>query len=171
MRVIKALHRVVHAIAVATVVIALGSPVSAQQKPSPAAIAAAKEIITITGATSLFTPLIPGVIEQAKILFLQQDPALNTDLSAVATQLRAQLAPRLSEITDHVARLYASNFTEQELKDLLAFYKSPLGIKLVKDQPVIADESLRFAQDWANKLSEEVVGMMRTEMKKKGHNL
>ena len=27
------------------------------------------------------------------------------------------------------------------------------------------------AQDWANKLSEEVVGKMRAEMKKKGHDL
>ncbi|MGC1465661.1 MAG: DUF2059 domain-containing protein [Pseudolabrys sp.] len=171
MRVIKALHKVAHVVAVATVLVAFGSPASAQQKPSPAAIATAKEIITITGATSLFTPLVPGVIEQANILFLQQDPSLSNDLNLVATQLRTELAPRLSEITDHVAQLYASNFTEQELKELLAFYKSPLGVKLVKDQPVIADESLRFAQDWANKLSESVVGMMRTELKKKGHNL
>lgn len=171
MRVIKALHRVGYAIAAATVLIALGSPASAQQKPSPAAIATAKEIITVTGATNLFTPLIPGVIEQAKILFLQQDPGLTNDLNATAAQLRTQLAPRLSEVTDHVAELYASKFTEQELKDLLTFYKSPLGGKLIKDQPVIADGSLRFAQDWANKLSEEVVGMIRAEMKKKGHNL
>ncbi len=171
MRVIKALHGAVRAAAVAAALIALAAPVQAQQKPSPRAMEMAKEIIKITGATSLFTPLIPGVIEQAKIVFLQQDPSLSKDLNDVAADLRTQLAPRLSEVTDEIARLYAINFTEPELKQLLAFYKSPLGVKLVKDQPIIAESSVRFAQDWANKLSEQVVPMIRAEMKKKGHNL
>jgi hypothetical protein len=171
MRVIKTLHGGLRAAAVVIALIGLAAPVQAQNKPSPAAVAMAKEIITITGATTLFTPLIPGVIEQAKIIFLQQDPSLSKDLNAVAEQLRTKLAPRLSEVTDEVARLYATTFTEEELKQLLAFYKSPLGTKLVKQQPVIAENSVRFAQDWANKLSEQVMPMIRAEMKKKGHNL
>ncbi|HVV62247.1 MAG TPA: DUF2059 domain-containing protein [Pseudolabrys sp.] len=171
MSVIQALHKAARAATVAVALIALGSPVSAQQQPSPAAIATAKEIITLTGATNLFTPIVPGVVEQAKILFLQQNPALGNDLNAVAADLRTQLTPRLSEVTDEVAKLYATNFSEKELKDLLAFYKSPLGSKLIKDQPIIAEASVRFAQNWANKLSEEVMTMMRAEMKKKGHNL
>ena len=171
MSVIQALHKAARVVTVAAALIALGSPVSAQQQPSPAATATAKEIITLTGATNLFTPIVPGVVEQAKILFLQQDPSLSNDLNAVAVDLRKQLTPRLAEVTDEVAKLYATNFTEKELKDLLAFYKSPLGAKLIKDQPVIAEGSVRFAQAWANKLTEEVMTMMRAEMKKKGHNL
>ncbi|HEX5509052.1 MAG TPA: DUF2059 domain-containing protein [Pseudolabrys sp.] len=171
MRVIKALHGTLRVAAVAVALIGLAASAQAQKKPSPAAMAMAKEIITITGAANLFTPLIPGVIEQAKIVFLQQDPSLGKDLNDVAAQLRTQLAPRLSEVTNEIALLYATNFTEQELKQLLAFYKSPLGVKLVKDQPAIAENSMRFAQDWANKLSEQVVPMIRAEMKKKGHNL
>ena len=31
--------------------------------------------------------------------------------------------------------------------------------------------SMRFAQDWANKLSDEVIAKMRDEMKKRGHVL
>jgi hypothetical protein len=81
------------------------------------------------------------------------------------------LAPRLSELSGQVAKIYAEHFTEQELKDLLAFYKSPLGKKLLTEQPKVADASLRFAQDWANKLSDEVVEKMRAELKKKGHAL
>ena len=64
-----------------------------------------------------------------------------------------------------------THFTEQELKDLLAFYKSPVGKKLIAEQPTIVDASLKFAQDWANKLSDEVIAKMRDELKKKGHAL
>ena len=38
---------------------------AAAQQPSAAAIATAKELITVKGADALWKPLVPGVIEQA----------------------------------------------------------------------------------------------------------
>jgi hypothetical protein len=134
-------------------------------------MASAKELITITGTTTLFSPLIAGVVEQAKVLYLQQNPALAKDLNEIATQIRVDLQPRFSELTEEVARLYAANFTEQELKDILAFYKTTAGKKLLAEQPKIVDTSMKFAQEWANKLSDQVIAKMRDELKKRGHAL
>lgn len=147
------------------------SPLAHAQQPSAAAISSAKELISITGATTLFSPLIAGVVEQAKVLFLQQNPALSKDLNEIATRMRADLQPRFTELTDEVARLYSQNFTEQELKDILAFYKTPAGKKLLTAQPQVVDASMKFAQDWANKLSDQVIAKMRDELKKRGHAL
>lgn len=147
------------------------SPLAHAQQPSAAAISSAKELISITGATTLFSPLIAGVVEQAKVLFLQQNPALSKDLNEIATRMRADLQPRFTELTDEVARLYAQNFTEQELKEILAFYKTPAGKKLLTAQPQVVDASMKFAQDWANKLSDQVIAKMRDELKKRGHAL
>lgn len=141
------------------------------QQPSAAATAAAKELITVTGANTIFNPLVAGVVEQAKVLYLQQDPALAKDLNEIAANLRTALAPRFSEINDEVARLYTAEFSEQELKEILAFYKSPAGQKLLEQQPKVIDNSMKFAQTWANKLSDEVVAKMRDELKKRGHTL
>jgi hypothetical protein len=151
--------------------LAIFSPLASAQQPPPGALASAKELITVAGATTLFSPLIAGVIEQAKVLYLQQNPALSKDLNEIATQLRADLQPRFSELTDEVARLYAINFTEQELKDILAFYKTTAGKKLLAEQPKIVDSSIKFAQDWANTLSGQVIAKMRDELKKRGHAL
>jgi hypothetical protein len=147
------------------------SPLAHAQQPSAAAMSSAKELISITGATTLFSPLIAGVVEQAKVLFLQQNPALSKDLNEISTRMRADLQPRFTELTDEVARLYAQNFTEQELKDILAFYKTPAGKKLLTAQPQVVDASMKFAQDWANKLSDQVIANMRDELKKRGHAL
>jgi hypothetical protein len=147
------------------------SPLASAQQPSPAAMATAKELISITGATTLFSPLIAGVVEQAKALYLQQNPALSKDLNEIVIQMRSDLQPRFSELTDEVARLYATNFTEQELKDILAFYKTTAGKKLLAEQPKIVDSSMKFAQDWANSLSNQVIAKMRDELKKRGHAL
>jgi len=151
--------------------LAMSAPAAFAQTPSPAALLTANEIVAVTGSTALFTPLIPGVVEQAKLLFLQQDPSLSKDATEVATKMRSDLAQRMGELTGQIAKIYAERFTEQELKDLLVFYKSPLGKKLIIEQPNIADASLKFAQAWANKLSDEVVEKMRVELKKKGHAL
>lgn len=170
MRFMQATNRAARIAAVA-VALAVSSLSAQAQQPSAAAILTAKDIINTTGATTLFTPLIAGVVEQAKLLLLQQNPNLSKVLTEIADKMRADLAPRFDEIGNQLANLYATSFTEQELKDLLAFYKSPLGKKLLIEQPKIADASLRFAQNWANALSDEVIAKMREELKKRGHPL
>lgn len=170
MSVIKALQRAVRPAAIAVALVA-ASPVAYAQQPSVASLLIAKQLVAVTGATALFTPLIAGVVEQAKNMYLQQNPDLAKDLNVIADNMRKNLQPRFSELTNEVAKLYATHFTEQELKDILAFYSSPAGKKLLAQQPIVIDASMKFAQDWANKLSEQVIEKMREELKKKGDNL
>ncbi len=170
MNVIQTTKRAARLAAVAAMLVAFG-PAAHSQQPSAAAMATAKELVSITGTTTLFNPLIAGVVEQAKLLFLQQNPGLAKDLNEIAEKMRNDLKPRFVELTDEVAREYATNFTEPELKAILAFYQSPAGKKLLERQPAVVDSSMKFAQDWANKLSDEVVPKMRAELKKRGHAL
>lgn len=153
------------------IMLATVGPAAHAQQPSAATMSTAKELITVTGTTTLFGPLIAGVVEQAKALFLQQDPSLAKDLNEISGQLRTDLQPRFVELTDEVARLYATNFTDQELKEILAFYKTSSGKKLLAEQSKVVDASMKFAQDWANTLSDQVVTKMRDELKKRGHAL
>ena len=167
MRVIQATRRAARLGAFAVALVAFGPAVHSQQ-PSATAMAAARDLVASTGSTELFTPLIAGVVEQAKLLFLQQNPGLGKDLNEISIKLRTDLAPRFSELNDEVARLYAANFTEPELKAILAFYQSTVGKKLLEQQPKVVDSSMKFAQEWANKLSDEVIAKMRDELKKRG---
>src|SRR6516225_6910414 len=150
---------------------ALGIGAADAQQPSPSAIATAKEVITAKGATALYSPLVSGVIERTKSVFLQTNPMLGKDLNEVAAKLHNEYGARSAELMNEVAKLYASRFTEQELKDTLAFYKSPLGRKLIVEEPAILDQSMKTAQTWAENLSQEVIAKMRAEMKKRGHDI
>jgi hypothetical protein len=171
MSVIKAIQRAARPAAIAVALVVASSTAHAQQQqPSTASLLVAKQLVTVTGATALFNPLIAGVVEEAKNLYLQQNPGLAKDLNEIANKMRKDLQPRLSELTNEIARLYATHFTEQELKDILAFYRSPSGKKMLAQQPNVVDASMKFAQGWANKLSEQVTAKMREELKKKGHD-
>lgn len=164
------LTRFRHAAAVALACLALSSAAQAQQ-PSAGAIAAAKELLELKGSTRMFDPLVPGIIETVKNNYLQTNTSLVKDLNEVAALLRTELAPKRVEILNQVAVLYAQRFTEQELKDVVAFYKTPTGKKFVSEEPVVIEQSLGAAQAWSQKLSEEVLSRFRAEMKKRGHDL
>jgi hypothetical protein len=142
-----------------------------QGQPSAAAIALAKEIIAAKSSTGGFESVGPSVIERVKAVFLQTSPNLAKDLNEVAAKLRADYAARFSEPTNAAARLYASRFSEQELKDILAFYRSPVGKKVVVQEPLVIEESMQTLDQWASTLSEEIMAKMRAEMRKKGHDL
>jgi hypothetical protein len=152
------------------IAMAVSASAAHAQQPSAAALANAKEFVNLTGATMIFSPLVAGVVEQSKMLYLQQDPGLGKDLNEISAKLKAELNPRLEELNVEMAKIYAARFTETELKEILAFYGSPTGKKMLVEQPAAAEQSLKFAQDWSIKLSDEVVAKMRDELKKRGHN-
>ncbi len=144
---------------------------SSRRPRTPGAIATAKEILTLKGAAQIWDPVVPNVIDRARSMFIQSNVNLAKDINEVATQLRAEMTPRAVELQNEVARLYAQRFTEAELKELLAFYKSPVGKKAIAEEPQVIDASAARALEWGNKFSEEVIVKMRAEMKKKGHDL
>ena len=146
------------------------TPTSAQQ-PSINAILLAREIIVVKGGSSLYQPMITDVIDRAKGVLLQTNPMVGKDLNEVAVKLKSDSAPRVGELVNEAAKMYAARFTERELKDALAFYKSPLGQKIIVEEPAILDQSVAFTQTWVSKFSEQILAQMRTEMKKRGHDL
>ncbi len=153
---------------------ASAAPASAQQQqrtPSPAAIAIARDIIIAKGADHVYGSLVPGMIERAKGALLQTNPTIGRDLNEVAARLVTEYTPRTAEYMNEAAKVYASYFTDQELKDILAFCKSPAGKKMIELEPGIFQASMTMMQGVADKFGEEMIGRFRVEMKKKGHDL
>ena len=79
----------------------------------------------------MYAQAVPSVVEQTKTSLLQSNLNYQKDLNEVAVIVAQSLAGREKEIGEGMAKVYADAFTEQELKDLVTFYKSPLGQKLL----------------------------------------
>ena len=150
---------------------AQGAAPNAAHQPSQAAVLLAKQILETKHADNIFDPLIRGVVVKTRDFLMQTNFMWGKDLNEVADNLIKQYSVRSGELMNDAARIYASHFTEPELKQILAFYQSPLGQKVIIEEPKTADESMTMAGNWADKLSEEVMGKMRAEMKKRGHDM
>lgn len=162
----------------AVALIALGDVARAEPKaaslprePSASAMKMAREILDLKNSGYLFQPMVPGVIERVKSMLLQTNPMLKKDLDDVAANLRKVYAPRFNELMTDIAWLYASRFTEAELKEIATFYRTAIGKKVIELEPRIFDDAMLGLPKWQEKLSEEVIARFRTEMKKRGHDL
>ena len=152
--------------------IAMAVSAHAQQKePSASALKIAREILDLKKSADLFGPMVPGVIERVRGMLSQTNPALGKDLEAVAAGLRKTFAPRTAELLNNISRLYASRFTEAELKEIVTFYRTPTGKKVITLEPEVFDDAMAGLKGWQEKFAEEVFARFRAEMKKRGHDL
>lgn len=141
-------------------------------KPStPAAIGYAKDILAMKNANAMYSNAVPNMVQRVKDTLLQSNLNYQKDLNEVALTVATAMAGREKEIGEQMARIYASDFTEAELKDLAAFYKSPLGQKLLSQEPQSISASMSYMQQWAQAFSEEVNGVFRAEMRKRGKEI
>lgn len=150
------------------------APGAAQQpaKPvSPGAIAAAKEILALKNATAMYANAVPGMVQKTKDALIAQNLNYQKDLNEVAPVVAQALAGREKEIGEGMAHAYAMEFTEQELKDLVAFYKSPLGQKLINSEPKAIAMSMAYMDQWARNFTEVVMAEFRAEMRKRGKQI
>lgn len=144
---------------------------SAVHQPSPAALLVAKQILEIKRVEDVFKPLIRGVVIKTRDMFMQTNFMWSKDLNEISANLEKEYNARTKELLDRAARIYATHFSEPELKQLLSFYQSPLGQKVIDQEPKALDESLAMAGSWADDFSQDVINKMRAEMKKRGHDL
>src|SRR5712675_753524 len=159
-----------------------GLPAAAQQpaqqpaprqlkQGSPAAMASAREILAMKNASAMYASVVPNIVQQTKNQLMQSNLNYQKDLNEVAVIVAQKLAGKEKEIGDGMAQIYANEFTEQELKDLLTFYKSPLGQKLLVSEPRAIQFSMSYMNQWATIFAETVNNQFRAEMKKRGKDI
>jgi uncharacterized protein len=177
----KSLARIFSAAGLVLGLALTGIPAGAQQlqqqqpvplKPaSPAAIAAAREILTLKNVSAIYAGAVPNIVQQTKDALLQANLNYQKDLNEVASIVAQKLAGREKEIGEGMAKIYANEFTEQELKDLVTFYKSPLGQKLLASEPKAIQFSMAYMNQWAQGFAETVNGEFRGEMRRRGKEI
>ena len=148
------------------------APQAAPLKPvSPSALQAARDLLAVKNVSQVYAGAVFNLVERAKSQLLGSNLNYQKDLNEIAVSIAQQAAGREKEIGEQMAKIYANDLTEQELKDLTAFYKSPLGQKVLAQEPKSIQASMTFMGQWAQSFGESVVAQFRAEMAKRGKPL
>jgi hypothetical protein len=157
------------AAAALTVLFAAG-PVRAQNL-SPEAAAAARELIEASRAADQFKTLLPLITQQLKPVIVQGRPEVERDYDTIMP-LMSELAQRqFARMSDEMAAIYARNFSVEEMRQLTAFYKSPIGQTFLERFPAVAQQSLMVGQKFGQSLVKEMQEVLTDELRKRGHKL
>ena len=145
------------------------TPVVAQKAPDDAArIAAAKELLTAMGSDAQFKTAIETMTKGMADIVRKQNPDKGAVIDEVMGLMREKFLARSAEVLDMVAPLWAEKFSVAEMKEIAAFFASPIGRKVIEAQPGIMQKAMQAGMQWGQKIGKEVEAEARKEFEKRG---
>ena len=78
------------------------------------------------------------------------------------------LQQQVGVLLDQVVPVYAQQFTHQEIKELLQFYGTPLGRKVIQVMPTILQQSMAAGQVWGQSLAPTIEERLRIRFAEEG---
>jgi len=149
---------------------ALAQQTAAQPPATPSHLAAAREVAVSSGMVRSFDAITEPLLTSLQQMNVTR-PEIKQDLDEVVKQLRPEIDLQKQQMITATARIFASRMSEQDLRDIANFFKSPAGLKYVQTQPVILDDIVKELATWTQTVSEYVMIRARAEMAKRGHQL
>jgi hypothetical protein len=146
------------AVFAALLIAALPMSARAQSKVDPVALAKAKELLQVSNLVAMRDQMVGLVEAQIAALVLDANPDAEDKVDrAIADVIRPALKRRMPEYLDLAAGVYAEHFTRAELEQLVSFYKSPLGRKLMREQDALIPAMTQMSKQWINRVGNEVL--------------
>ena len=141
------------------------------QTPSPDAMTAARSLVTTMKLPDQYRALLPGILLGLRPALTQDRPEIERDFNAMIPTIVDAFTPYYNAMVDNIATIYASNFTAGELREIEAFYRQPVGQKLLQKSATLAQQSNQVGQDSSRKAADELRARLTEALRQKGHKL
>ncbi|MDT0644280.1 DUF2059 domain-containing protein [Zunongwangia sp. F363] len=80
------------------------------------------------------------------------EPMLNMIPEENREAFKKELLASMDDLYTQIAQVYVENFTEEEIDEILAFYDTPVGKKMVETTPELTKKGMEIGQQWGMKL-------------------
>jgi hypothetical protein len=141
------------------------------QTPSPDAMKAARGLVTTMKLADQYKAILPGILLSLKPALVQDRPEIERDYDAMMPMITEAFTPYYSAMVDDIAAVYANNFTPGELREMEAFYRQPVGQKLLEKTQAVTQQTMQVGQDASRKAAEELRARLTEALRQKGHKL
>ena len=125
------------------VAFALTIPAFAQTSPTEDKTANVRRLLTLMGAEKLQASIIDQFMNIFKSSFAKTarpDERSQKILDRMTTLFTEEV--KKADFLQMTADLYSKNFTNDEIKELIQFYESPVGRKTIQVLPTVTQESM-----------------------------
>lgn len=113
-----------------------------------------KKLLELTGSGKMGKQVMDAMLPSLKAMAPDVDAKFWDDFMA-------EVHPE--ELMDLVVPIYDKYYTHDEIRELIAFYESPLGKKMVDRMPAIMQESMAAGQAWGRELAQKVIDKLDSD--------
>jgi len=141
----------------------------AQTDVDPVALAKAKELISVSNLVAMRDDMAAFIGTQISALVKQANPDQDDKVDRAVKDLVLPVLKRhLPEYLDLAAAVYAKHFTRDELTQIVAFYKSPVGQKFSREQANVVPDITEMTKGWINRIGNAVLKETGPDLQKRG---
>lgn len=167
-------------IAVFFMLVALGIPAgsfraAAQGSAQSDALAAANELMTVMSkdtvqqmVANLTNQLWPSVERALRTKRADIDQKTLSDLRSEFERIQLQY---MANVMADAPAVYARHFTAQELRDILAFYRTPVGQKSMRAMPQVMSEMFALVMPKMQALQAQIMDAFTRALRQRGIDL
>lgn len=108
------------------------------------------KLMSINGSTETYNMMYDQILVQLK--------AGKPDVpDSVWSKLKTEVFDKsVNDLTKQMVPLYKKYFTHEDVKELISFYESPIGKKLITKTPLLTKEAMQFSQTWGLNLMSDM---------------
>ncbi|MFT6657892.1 DUF2059 domain-containing protein [Maritalea sp.] len=138
------------------------------QEIGPEHLALAKKYVAMTDTGYLYERVIVDTSKTAMQFLVQQNPEIAASIATAAKDVAISYFDGDNELHDSFARIYAVRFSVEELSEIVAFYETPVGQKVLANNQAIGKNIESAASIWKSNLETEIAIKLRTLLKERG---
>lgn len=136
-------------LAVLSLLVMVPAGLSAQGGSAPTKKALAREVLQLTRAAEQALTVMEKAVEGQR--------GMNPEIPGVFWDRFLERAKeQKGELLDMLMPVYEEAFSLEDLQGLVAFYRSPIGRRLIEAQPTLVQASMEVGERWGAQLGGEV---------------
>ncbi|CAN7664996.1 DUF2059 domain-containing protein [Bosea sp. LjRoot9] len=138
---------------------------------TPSHLQLAREAAELTGISSSLESIYTEFSERTKQLVGTTRPEMKKDMDLVIEALKPEADAKRAEIMVTASEIFARKINEADLKEVVAFFKSPVGQRYNAARTKAIDEIYVVLEPWSINTSNFLFDRFTQEMRKRGHQM
>jgi hypothetical protein len=138
---------------------------------TPSHLQLAREAAELTGISASLESIYTEFSTRTKQLVGTTRPEMKKDMDAVIEALKPEADAKRTEIMVTASEIFARKINEADLKEVVAFFKSPVGQRYNTARTSAIDEIYVALEPWSINTSNFLFDRFTQEMRKRGHQM
>ncbi len=152
--------------------LAVAAPYSANaQEITPEHLETAQKYVELTDTGKVYEVSLLNSIRRVAQALTRQSPESSETIATTARDVAQEYIDAGNPLYAQFARIYAIRFTPEELNEILAFYESDTGKKLLENNVGINRDLKAAVEVWENNFLIEYERKVKAALKEKGIEL